>query len=407
MTRDVPESLAEEQDRRRAFAWYSAGVGTWFGAWGMQQVLFSWIVVGELEASSEWVGIAQTSTMLPSLVFLLAGGVVADRVDPRRMLIVLHLAAAVPALALAVGSALGVLGMPGLLAYGVCIGTLQAFVMPARDTLLSRVAGRDMMRAVTTMTAAQFGAQAMGTLLAGAARWTGSATMLFVQSIVVASGSAFSRGIPPAAPREDGGARDFDVRDLADGLRQVRHTPRLRVPVSMVVSVGVLFVGPFVVVFPLLVRDYYQGGVDSLSLILMLFPVGTIVGSVLLRRRGIARKGRAALIALAAGALAQIGIGTGVPFWAMVILTFLWGLAGSVFINCSRTLYQEAAPMKQRGRVMAVYQLGFIGGAPIGAMLSGYLSSAIGLHGTLIAASVTMGIIVLGIASFSSAWRMD
>lgn len=372
----------------------------------MQQVLFSWIVVGELHASSEWVGIAQTSTMLPSLLFLLLGGVVADRLDPRNMLIVLHLLAAVPALALAAGSALGILGLPGIIAYGLCIGTLQAFVMPARDTLLSRVAGKDMMRAVTSMTAAQFGAQAAGTLLAGAARWTGSATMLLVQALVVASGSAFARGIPKSEPRPPGAASRFDVRDLADGLRHVARTPRLRVPAAMVIAVGVLFIGPFVVVFPLLVRDYYHGGVASLSLILMLFPVGTIVGSVALRHRGIARKGRAALLALAAGAITQIGIGVGVPFWAMTVLTFMWGLAGSVFINCSRTLFQEAAPVEQRGGVLAVYQLGFIGGAPIGATLSGFASSAIGLHWTLIAASSGMGIIVLGIALFSDARRM-
>jgi len=395
-----------EQQQHRAFAWYSAGVGTWFGAWGMQQVLFSWIVVGELEASSEWVGIAQTSTMLPALFFLLAGGVLADRVDPRRMLIVLHLLAALPAFALATGSAMGALTLPGIIAYGLTIGTIQAFVMPARDTLLSRVAGPDMMRAVTTMTAAQFSAQAFGTLLAGAARWTGSATMLAIQGLVVASGSFFTRGIPPIEPRPAASARRAGLHDLADGLTQVVRTPNLRIPVSMVISVGVLFIGPFVVVFPLLVRDYYHGGVASLSLILMLFPAGTILGSFVLRYRGIARKGRAALMALCAGALTQATIGLGVPFWGMVILTFLWGLAGSVFINCSRTLYQEAAPMEQRGRVLAVYQLGFIGGAPIGATLSGFLSGSFGLHSTLIAAAAAMGVMAVGLALFSQAREM-
>jgi MFS family permease len=406
MSEPLAESLAEQQQRRRAFVWYSTGVGTWFGAWGMQQVLFSWIVVGELKASSEWVGIAQTSTMLPALFFLLAGGVVADRVDPRRMLIVLHLTAALPAFALAASSAMGALALPGIIAYGLTIGTIQAFVMPARDTLLSRVAGPDMMRAVTAMTAAQFSAQALGTLLAGAARWTGSATMLAVQGLVVASGSFFTRGIPPVEPRPAASIRRAGLHDLVDGLAQVVRTPNLRIPVSMVVSVGILFIGPFVVVFPLLVRDYYHGGVASLSLILMLFPVGTIVGSFVLRYRGIARKGRAALLALCAGALTQAAIGLGVPFWGMVILTFLWGLAGSVFINCSRTLYQEAAPVEQRGRVLAVYQLGFIGGAPIGSTVSGFLSGAVGLHWTLIAAAAAMGVMAVTLALFSQARTM-
>jgi len=390
-----------------AFPAYLAGVGTWFGAWGMQQVLFSWIVVGELKASNEWVGIAQTSTMLPALMLLLAGGAVADRLDPRRMLITLHLLAAAPALALSAASALGILSLPLVIAYGLTVGTIQAFVMPARDTLLSRVAGLDMMHAVSTMTATQFATQALGTLVSGLARWTGSATMLGVQAMLVASGSFVMSGIPPGRTRPAEARPAFDIRDLADGLREVARNPRLRVPTAMVVAVGVLFIGPFVVVFPLLVRDAYQGGVDQLSLVLMLFPVGTIAGSFAMRRYGIARKGRAALVALLCGAIAIGTIGTGVPFPAMVVLTVLWGVCGAMFINCSRTLFQEASPAKRRGRVLAVYQLGFMGGAPIGAIASGFASSAIGLHATLMVAGGTMIGVVTALTLFSSARAMD
>src|SRR4029453_2329520 len=88
------------------------------------------------------------------------------------------LLAAAPVLALAAAVQSGALSLPVLLAYGLAIGTVQAFVMPARDTLLSRVAGADMMRAVTGMTAVQFGSQALGALTAGAASALGSARMV-------------------------------------------------------------------------------------------------------------------------------------------------------------------------------------------------------------------------------------
>jgi predicted MFS family arabinose efflux permease len=231
--------------------------------------------------------------------------------------------------------------------------------------------------------------------------------MLAVQALLVASGSVITSRIPRVEPRPDAERPKFDLRDLADGLREVARRPRLRVPAAMVVAVGVLFIGPFIVLFPLLVRDFYQGGVARLSLVLMLFPVGTIVGSFVIRRIGIARKGRAALFALLCGAISIASIGTGVPFSALVALTTFWGLCGAVFINGSRTLFQEASPAEQRGRVLAVYQLGFMGGAPIGAVASGFLSSVIGLHATMVAAGGAMIAIVGALALFSDAGTMD
>ena len=119
--------------------WFIGGVASWFTAWGMNALVFSWLVVGVLEAEARYIGIAQTSTMLPSLLLLLWGGALADRLDPRRVLIVLHLACTVPILALSSLIGSGGLTLGILLLYGATLGTLQAFVMPARDALLSRI----------------------------------------------------------------------------------------------------------------------------------------------------------------------------------------------------------------------------------------------------------------------------
>jgi MFS family permease len=77
-----------------AYPWYVGGVGTWFAAMGMQSVLFSWLVVGELRAEPRWVGIAQSASMVPSFLLILLGGAIADRVDRRRLLVWLHCGAA-------------------------------------------------------------------------------------------------------------------------------------------------------------------------------------------------------------------------------------------------------------------------------------------------------------------------
>ncbi len=373
-------------------AWFNSSVAAWFTAWGMNALVFSWLVVGVLDAEPRWVGFAQSSTMLPSLLFLLFGGAVADRLDPRRWLVLLHVVCCLPILALAGIVHAGALAMPLLLAYGATLGTVSAFVLPARDAMLSRVAGDDMMRAVTGVTLFQFGGQALGTFVGGLAEATGIVSVLATQASLIALGAIATARIA-GAPLIRGQADGSAWSQIREGLGVVRRDPNLRIPVALVVLVGVFFIGPYLVLFPLIVRDSYAGGARELAFVLMTFPLGTILGSMFLRwRGGIARKGRALLISLAAGALIEIVMASGLPYPGFVAAGLAWGLAGSIFINCSRTLVQEAAPDATRGRVLSAYQFGFVGGGPLGTLVAGFVAERIGTHATLRGA----GLIMLG-----------
>jgi MFS family permease len=391
-----------------AYRWFAAGVGTWFGAWGLQSVLFSWLVVLDLRASAVWVGIAQTTLMLPTLLLLLVGGAAADRVDPRHLLVRLQAAAAAPGLVLAAGVFLERLSLPVLLAYAVSVGTIAAFAMPARDALLSRVAGPDMMRAVTGMTAVQFGCQALGALAGGAAQWVGTGPMLLVQGSLLLAGSLATQRLPPAAPAARAAPRTTALREIGEGLACVAREPRLRGPALLAVAVGIFFIGPFLVTFPLVIREVYADGGSKLGVILALFPAGTLAGSLALRARGgVRRKGLAMLVALAAGCLTLGSVGLGLPFPGMALATFVWGLAAAVFINCGRTLYQEAAPEGQRARVLSVYQLGFMGAMPLGALGAGFLGARVGPLETLLLFAGGMLLVTLAAASLSDLARME
>jgi MFS family permease len=390
------------------FRFFAGGVGSWFAGWGLNGALFAWLVAGELRAPDAWVGIAQSATLWPSLLFLLLGGTLADRVDPRRLLIVLHAVVALPVLLLATGVATHRLSLPALIAYGLCLGTVSAFVMPARDALLSRVAGPDLMHAVTTMTAVQFGSQALGTASAAAARWLGTVPMLGVLALVMVAGSLATRGVPAVAPLVRSGPRVTAGREILEGLQRVARASRLRAPVLLVAAVGLFFIGPFLAVFPVVIVQHYDGDVDRLALVSMLFPLGTILGSLAMRARGgVRRKGRAALIALCVGAVALGAIGQQLPFGGLVALTFTWGLAGAMFINCSRTLFQQHAPPASRGRVLAVFQLGFVGTAPLGSLASGFLSAAIGPFATLQVCALAMMTVVVCSALFTDTVKME
>ena len=352
-------------------------------------VVFSWLVVGVLHGDPESVGVAQTSTTLPSMLLVLFGGAAADRVDPRRMLIGLHAVAAVPVLLLALAVASGTLTLVLLCCYGVAIGTLSAFSMPARDALLSRVAGADLMRAVTGVTAAQFGAQSAGNFLAGSTRWWGPLPVLAVQALLLLAGAAAIRRVPPPLTPAPAPTHST-LRGIAHALGSVAREPRLYLPLALVTSVSFFFIGPYTVAIPLLVRDVYRGGAGEIAAVFMLFPLGTITGSLWLRRRGMRRKGLAALTALTLSCLMLATMASGLPLPAVMTATFCWGLCGAVFINATRTLYQSAAPIQRRAGVLSVYQLGFLGGVPLGALAAGFVGSLVGVQGMLLLAAGAM-----------------
>jgi MFS family permease len=219
---------------------------------GLQQVMLPWLVAGELRASAEWVGLVQTANMLPGLVLLLVGGAVADRRDPRSLLTLLHVLATVPPLALATAIGWDGLSITVVVLCAFAMGSLNAFSNPARDSLLSEVAGSDVARAVTGLTIAQFGSQGVGMLVAGAARWAGLVPVLAAQASVVLVGALLSRRIPRRTappPRHGPGLAEFLV-----GLRFVLGSP-LRAVLALTCGIGLLFSASYNVVLPVLVRD--------------------------------------------------------------------------------------------------------------------------------------------------------
>lgn len=368
-----------------------AGVGSWALAAGMHQVLFSWLVVGELRESPQWVGAAQTFQTLPSLLFLLLGGVVADRTDRRRLLLSLHAVASLSALVMSGLVASGALGLALLIGYGVLWGSVQAFASPARDVYISEVAGPDLMRAVTGVTLATFAASAIGSRAAGLGQSIGNAPTLALQAGVLLVGMLPVARLPAVAPPPRAADAPSAFVAVREGLSEVWNSPRLRPVALLVAADGLFFMGPFIVLCPLLVRDLYDGALRDLSLVMMTLTLGTIAGSsTLLLLGGVRRKGRAFLLALMGVASCLLGIATAPPFPGFLALVFAWGICHAVFFNTSRTLFQEAASTERRGRVLSVHSLGLLGMAPVSNLLAGLLASAIGPLATCTIAGVAM-----------------
>jgi predicted MFS family arabinose efflux permease len=158
-----------------------------------------------------------------------------------------------------------------------------------------------------------------------------------------------------------------------------------------VVAVGLFFIGPYYVVFPLLNREYYAGDVGELSLLFMTFPGGSVLGLILLWRRGrVRRPGRVIALAQATAALSLLVISAGIPFAATLVAGTVWGVCGAFFISVGRTVFQEMASETHRARVLSVHMLGVLGAGTLGSPLSGFLAGQLGTLATFTVCGVAM-----------------
>jgi MFS family permease len=405
---DEPVNIPSNQ-QAASYAWFVTSVATWFTAAGMQGVLFSWLVVGVLHAPAEWVGITQSTLMLPSVLLLFVGGAVADHHDRRTLLIGLHCLATLLSLGLAAVVAMDRLSLPMLIVYALSVGSVQAFVMPARDSLLSEVAGPNLLRAVAGLNLTQWGTQALGALIAGTARWVGTVPALGLHALTLLSGVAALYKLPPAPPHGGTVRQPLRLVDVLAGVREVLTSPVLLPVFLLVNAVGIFFIGPFVVAFPLLIRDYYGGDIGQLALLNMMFPVGTILGSVVMLWRGhLRRKGPAQLVTLASGSLCLLVIAQGLPLWGTLVAVVAWGMGAAVFVNAGRMLFQEHAPPSHRARVLSAFSFGFMGATGLlGAPLAGVLADRFGPLTTCAVSGATMLAVVICMLAFTNVRQLE
>ena len=380
----------------RNFRLYYAGqsislIGTW-----MQSVAQSWLVL-ELSHSGTVLGLAVAAQTVPVLLLGPYGGLIADRVDKRTLLLCTQSVLGLLALTLGILTLTGAvqLWMVFLLAAG--LGTVNAADNPTRQTFVNEMVGPQRLpNAVTLNTVIVNASRAIGPAAAGiliAAVGTGVCFLAnaasFVAVLIALSliRTADLHRAPPVT-REPG--------QLREGLRYVRRTPWLLLPLLMMALVGTLAY-EFQVTLPLLARVSLHGNAATYGFLTAAMGVGAVVGGLVVAGLPAPRLRRLTLAAAAFGAaILAAALVPGVP--AAVAALACVGACSTAFLSTGNAILQLTSESRFRGRVMALWSVTFLGSTPVGGPLVGlvaeYLSPryALGLGALACLAAAGIGL---------------
>jgi len=374
---------------------------------GIQQVLFPWLVAVYLHETPARVGIAQMSGQLPMLLLILWGGLVGDRIDQRRLLVALNAVLALPPLAMAALTHAGLVVYALLIGWAVIGGVIGAFAQPARDALLSRVAGDDVQNVVTLTIGVQFGIQILGFALGSAADRVGPEALLIVQALCMLAGSLAARRVPDAPARAAATLRRPAREEIVEGLAFAWRSSVIRPALLYTFAIGVFNAGAYTVLLPLIVRDLYHGGANGIALTYAANVLGTCTTIFfLMRRGGIERPGRALLVGGATSLTILSSLHFEMSATAFYCVSYLWGLCGGISMTMTRAIVQEASPESHRARLMSVYSLGMMGGMPLGSLLLGWVTGEFGVRNAVLVPVLGMTVVIATLLLKSKLWHV-
>jgi MFS family permease len=369
-------ALANPNYRRYMSGQSVSLVGTW-----MQSVAQSWLVL-ELTDSGTAVGLVVALQTLPVLLLGPYGGVVADRVDKRRLMVVLQAVMGLQALAIGLLTVTGAVRLWEVFLLALLLGLNNCFENPARQSFMLEMVGPEHLRNAVSLNSVMVNvARMVGPAVAGvviAAGGTGVCFLLNAASFVAVVTSLLSldtallRPSPPAA-RAPG--------QLREGLRYVRGNRELGVPLLMMGLVGCLAF-EFQITLPVVARDTFGGGSTTYGFLTAAMGAGAVVGGLF-----VAARGRTGTRALVVGAL-LFGVGllaaTAAPTLAveLVAIALVGGLS-VLFQSTGNSTLQLTASPSMRGRVMALWAVAFMGSTPIGGPVAGWVSDQFGGRGGL------------------------
>ena len=348
-------------------------VGTW-----MQSVALGWLVL-QITNSPFLVGLNSALRSLGVLLFTLYAGIVVDRVDKRRMIVLTQVLQMVEALILAVLVWTHVVAVWQVMVLATFVGIVNAFDIPARQSFMVDLVGKDDLVNAIALNSSLFNAtRIIGPAIAGVVIGAGGVGLCFflngVSYIAVIWG-LLAMKLPPHVPRV---SAESEWQRFRGGLRFILGDRRMSALVAQVAILS-LFGFPVLVMMPVFARDVLHTNAGGYGALMAAVGAGAMLGALglaLLSDR--VPKGKTLLAGGVAFSALLSFFALSPWFSASLIILALTGCGMIVTTALTNTLIQTLVPDELRGRVMGFYAFMFVGMAPLGAFQAGWLSERIG-----------------------------
>jgi MFS family permease len=388
--------------------WFAGALVSNVGTW-MQRTAQDWIVLTVLTHDNAIaVGITMALQFGPQLLLLPWTGLVADRFDRRRTLMVTQVLMAVLGLGLGILVLMNVATLWSVYGFALALGIVAAFDTPVRQAFVSDVVtGEHVANAVSLNSASFNAARLVGPAIAGVLiAAIGSGWVFIINAITFAAVLIALRFVDPEQlatrkrpPRGKG--------QIVAGFKYVRTRPDIVVILCMIFVVGTFGVN-FPIFTSTMAKVVFHRGAGEFGLLNSVMAIGSVLGALLSARRDKPRM--RTLVVAAAGFGVSCAVAAVMPtYWTFAAVLVALGLSALTFMTTANSIVQTTTSPAMRGRVMALYMAIFAGGTPIGAPIVGAVADTWGPRWALGVGSAS-GFVALAIAlvwlTRSEHWRL-
>lgn len=371
-----------------------SNVGTW-----MQRIAQDWLVLDLTNNSGTALGIVTALQFAPTLLLSMWGGVIADRVDKRKLIMLTQNAMAVLSLILGLLIVTDVVSVWHVYAMAFGLGAITTVDNPTRNAFVNEMVGREDMPNAISLNSASFNlARIVGPAIAGVLIAVIGEGPLFLMNAVLSLGpfvgllmmrtSELHRS--KLVPRRKG--------QLREAIQYVRGRRDLMLPMALLFVVATLGMN-FQVTTALMAKGVFHTGAESFGLLSTMMAVGSLTGALASSRR----KGRPRLRLLLGSAFIfgvfDLAAALMPSYSTYAIMLVPTGLAIIVFTTAANASVQMGASTAMRGRVMALFLLCFLGGGPFGSLLIGWLAETYSPRVSIAMGGIAsmLAVIVLGL----------
>jgi MFS family permease len=378
---------------------FLSNIGTW-----MQNVAQGWLVL-VLTNSAFWLGVVGFAGAIPFLLFTLFGGVIADRVDKRRLLLVTQTAMMLLAFLLAMLAWFKIITVWEVAAIAFLNGVAMSMNAPSYQAMVPRLVKREDLTNALALNSAQFNmSRILGPTLGG-----------YAMVLLGVAGNFFLNGISFLAviwaltriryPDEQPTRHHGMWESLKQGFAYLHSERQMFVLVWLTATVSLLGI-PFLTFIPYFAKEQLKAGESGLGWLMAGSGLGAVLGAMTVAVMGVIRhRGKLLTVAGVVFFCSIIAFSYSYTFLLSECLALFEGYSGILMISCFSVSIQHLSSDEMRGRIMSIYATCFLGLPPIGALLAGEMSRHIPTGHALAMMAGTAIVIFLSIYSVSPSLR--